>query len=94
MSQWHATLANSTLELGAKLTILSQHQVVRVMTSDTLSIETPSGQRFSAQVLDRTDGAIKLALHDGALVALEMLRDESLHPPGKAPFSSQIWMVH
>lgn len=96
MSQWHADIDLPSLESGARLTVLSDHQVVRVVTTDTLSIEIPSGQRFSAVVLDRTAGDIKLILDDGTPVSLGMLVDESLHPTcdDADVFSRQIWVAH
>jgi hypothetical protein len=96
MTQWHADLDGPALVRGAMLTVLSDHHVVRVETADTLSIEIPSGTRVSAMVLDRTGGAIRLALHDGSSVSLEMQRDESLRPPSEhaVPFSRQLWVVH
>lgn len=96
MSQWHAGIDQPSLASGALLTVLSDHHVVRVVTTDMLSIETPSGQRFSAVVLDRTAGDIKLILTDGSSVSLGMLIDESLHPPGEDTdvFSRQVWVAH
>ena len=96
MAQWHADIDGSSLSSGTKLRVLSDHQVVRVVTADTLSIETPSGPRISAMVLDRTEGTIRLALHDGRLATLDMLLDVSLHPPHEQPevFSSQVWLVN
>jgi hypothetical protein len=92
MTLWHADLDTPALEAGANLTVASDHQVVRVVTSDTLSIETPDGQRFSAHVLDRTLGALNLALGDGRNFALAMKLDESLHHPANARvFSRQVW---
>ena len=96
MTQWHANTDRSDIGPGVKLTVLSDHHVVRVVTADTLSIETPAGPRLSAMVLDRTGGSIRLALSDGQAVELKMLADISLHPPGQKPqiFSSQVWVVH
>jgi hypothetical protein len=96
MTQWHADVDGAALGTGARLTVLSQHHVVRVVTADTLSIEAPDGQRFSAVVLDRTEGDIRLILDDGSSVALVMLLDESLLPPGENPavFSRQVWLAH
>ena len=50
MTQWHADIDHANLSSGVKLTVLSQHHVVRVVTADTLSIETPGGQRTQAQI--------------------------------------------
>ena len=96
MAQWHADTDGSTVTSGTKVRVLSDHQVVRVVTSDTLSIETPSGPRISAIVLDRTGRKIRLAFHDGRLATLEMFLDDSLHSPHEQPeiFSSQVWIVH
>ena len=97
MSQWHADLDRPDAKAGARLTVVSDHQVVRVVTADTLSIETPSGPRFSAMVLDRTASDLKLVLDDGTLLVLEIVIDESLRPPDEATtasFSSQTWLVH
>src|SRR3569623_108575 len=96
MAQWHADIDGSTLTTGTKVRVLSDHQVVRVVTADTLSIETSSGPRISAMVLDRTEGKIRLALSDGRLATLDMLLDVSLHPPHELPeiYSSQVWLVN
>lgn len=96
MTQWHADIDTAALSPGARVTVLSQHHVVRVMTADTLSIETPIGHRFSAQVLDRTQGVISLVLDDGTPFALQMEVDESLVPPGthSSVFSGQVWVAH
>ena len=98
MSQWHADLDGATLAKGARLTVLSQHRVVRVLTADTLSIETPDGQRFGAVVVDRTAGEIRLVADDGPQVSLELLLDESLPSAEQIPgtfsrgtFSRQVW---
>jgi hypothetical protein len=96
MTQWHADIDSAKLSAGVKLTVLSQHHVVRVVTADTLSIEGASGQRAEAVVLDRTGGAIRLMLDDQAFT-LEILVDESLHsPPGdrSTVFSRQVWLTH
>ena len=94
--QWHADIDGSNVISGTKIRVISDHQVVRVVTADTLSIETPSGPRISAMVLDRTEGTIQLALGDGRSVTLEMLVDVSLKSPDEQPqvFSSQVWIVH
>lgn len=96
MTQWHADVDAVPLARGAHLTVLSQHHVVRVLTADTLSIETPNGQRLSAVVLDRTEGDIRLVLEDGTPVSLGILVDESLLPPGgnNDVFSRQVWVAH
>jgi hypothetical protein len=93
VSQWHADLDGATLARGARLTVLSDHRVVRVLTADTLSIETPDGQRFAALVVDRTAGDIRLVADDGPQVSLELLLDESLPSPEPTPgvFSRQVW---
>lgn len=96
MTLWHADIDGPALASGADMTVASEHHVVRVLTSDTLSIETPGGQRFSALVLDRTMDALSLVLDDGRRVALSMKLDESLeHPAGiPAVFSRQIWRMN
>lgn len=92
MTLWHADLDTPALGAGTNLTVASQHHVVRLLTSDTLSIETPDGQRFSAHILDRTLGALSLTLGDGRSFALAMKLDESLHHPTNAQvFSRQVW---
>ena len=92
MTLWHADLDTPALGRSANLTVASEHHVVRVLTSDTLSIETPDGQRFSAQVRDRTMNALSLTLGDGRNFALAMKLDESLHHPNKPQvFSRQVW---
>jgi hypothetical protein len=96
VTHWHAAIDRPAIGLGTKLTVLSDHQVVRVITADSLSIEMPSGLRLSAVVLDRTAGDIRLALSDGRAVSLEILLDDNLRPSSEraAAFSSQVWEVH
>lgn len=95
MTQWHAEIDRSVLAAGVRLTVMSEHHVVRVITADTLSIEIPGGQRLSAVVLDRTGGDIKLVQDNGQTFCLEMMLDESLHH-GASPeiFSRQVWLTH
>ena len=97
MTQWHAAIDKPLLGTGAKLTVISDHHVVRVTTADTLSIEAPDGQRFSAQVLDRTAQNMRLALEDGTALRLEIVVDESLHAPSGRQaevFSRQVWLAN
>ena len=95
MTQWHADVDGAALATGARLTVFSRHRVVRVVTADTLSIETPDGQRFSAVVVDRTAGNIKLVVDNGPPVSLGIQLDESLPAPDEsaAVFSRQVWMA-
>jgi hypothetical protein len=96
MSLWHAEIDQPIFVNGAKVTLLSDHRVVRVMTADTLSIQTPAGHKFSCVVEDRTGSDIRVILADGQPISLEMVIDESIHPPtaGKNIFSRQVWMAH
>ena len=96
MTRWHADIDRAGFATGARLTVLSPDELVRVLTADTFLIETPSGQRFSAVVFDRTGGALRMVLDDGVSVSLEILVDESLHPPANCPavFSRQVWLTH
>ena len=75
--------------------MLSHHHLVRVVTSDTLLIQTPDGQRVSALVLDRTAGRLRPALPDGQMVSLALLSDDSLQTPEPgAVFSQQKWLTN
>jgi hypothetical protein len=96
MSLWHAEIDQPKFVDGAKITLLSDHRVVRVVTADTLSIETPTGHKFSGVVEDRTGSDIRMILADGQPISLEMVIDESIHPPtaSKNVFSRQVWMAH
>lgn len=95
MTQWHADLGGPGLGAGTELTVQSHHHVVRVMTADTIMIQTPDGQRFSALVLDRTGPRIQLTLTDGRRSSLELLVDEAFRPQeAGAVFSSQTWRSH
>lgn len=95
MSQWYADLDQAELGRGANLTVVSEHQVVRVITSDTLSIQRPDGQRLTAFVQDRTAGRIRLVLQDGRRVSLRLGFDEAFDPVGPgAPFSRQKWLIN
>lgn len=93
MTHWHADINAATLTSGATLTVLSQHHVVRLVTADTLAIDTTNGKCLSAVVLDRSDVGVRLDLGDGEHVVLGMLVDESLLPPGenRLAFSRQVW---
>jgi len=96
VTQWHADLDQAELGAGAELTVLSDHMVVRLISSDTLSIERPDGQRFSAIIRDRTEGNISLVLEDGRTVSLRLWLDETFSPgadPG-ATFSRQKWVTN
>lgn len=95
MSQWHASIDQPTLTSGVRLSVISDHHVVRVVTADTLSIRTPSGQRLAAMVLDRTASHLRLILDDGSAVSLDMLLDERLGAAGDDPdvFSRQTWLT-
>jgi len=96
MSQWHAEIDSAALKIGVYLTVRSPHRVVRVVTADTLSIQTTTGDRISAVVLDRTADDLRLVLPDGRSVELEMLRDETstLQVERADGFSSQTWLAH
>lgn len=95
MTLWHADLNSLALSPGAHLTVLSHHHVVRVLTSDTLLIESADGQRFTAMVLDRTADRIELVLPDGRCVTLKLLVDASLQPTeAGSVFSHQKWVTH
>jgi hypothetical protein len=95
MTQWHADV-DMPLGSGAKVTVQSQHHVVRIVKADTLSIQTPDGQRFSAVVLERAPDDLRLILDNGQAFSMRMLLDDSLHPPREPPevFSRQIWLTH
>jgi hypothetical protein len=96
MSLWHGEIDQPNFVNGAKVTLLSDHRVVSVMTADTLSIETPAGHKFSGVVEYRTGSDIQLKLADGQPISLEMVIDESIHPPtaSKNVYSRQVWMAH
>ena len=96
MSLWHAEIDQPNFVNGAKVTLLSDHRVVRVVTADTLSIQTPTGHKFSGLVEGRTGSDIRLILADGQPISLEMVIDESIHPPttSKNVFSRQVWVTH
>jgi hypothetical protein len=96
MSHWHAGADAPIAASGSRLTVLSDHHVVRVVTADSLSIEMPSGMRVGAVVVDRTGKSLSLVLEDGSPLALSMSVDESLLPPGedKTTFSRQVWTTN
>jgi hypothetical protein len=60
VTQWHADIDEATMAPGVKLTVLSEHHVVRVITADTLSIQDSSGQCLSAVVVRRSAGDLNL----------------------------------
>lgn len=93
LSQWHADLDGRTLGPGSLVTVLSHHQVVRVLSSDTLIIEDADGQRHPAFVLDRTGSRIQLVMPDGHRRSLELKVDMALHEPQPGEvFSHQTWV--
>jgi|EndMetStandDraft_7_1072992.scaffolds.fasta_scaffold02820_2 hypothetical protein len=93
MSHWHADANAPIATAGTRLTVLSDHQVVRLVTADSLSIELPSGMRVEALVSDRTGERLSIVLDDGRPLDLSMSIDESLLPPGqqRTTFSRQVW---
>lgn len=96
MTRWHADLDMQTLAPGATVTVSSHHQVVRMIIADTLSIQFPDGQRFSALVMGREPGRMDLVLHDGHICSLDIALDQSFPSPREAigVFSRQTWVVH
>lgn len=95
MTQWHADLDAKALRPGSAVTVLSHHHIVRVVTSDTLLIQRPDGQRVAALVLDRSGGRIRLALPDGQMVSLALQSDDSLQALEQgAVFSQQKWLTN
>ena len=95
MSFWHADATKAAFDIGEELLVVSDHQVVRVVTADQVLIETPAGERANAIVLDRTGELLSLALPDGRLVHLSMTDDQSLSPQvGRLPFSKQLWTIN
>lgn len=95
MMHWHADINAAAFTSGATLTVLSQHQVVRLARADTLTIDTTNGQSISAVVLNPSDVGVRLDLGDGERVFLAMLVDEGLLPPGenRLAFSRQVWLA-
>lgn len=95
MTHWHADLNAATLTAGVTLTVLSQHQVVRLVRSDTLAIDNTNGQCLSAVVLDHGSDGLHLDLGNGQSILLGMLVDESLLPPGenRLAFSREVWLA-
>ena len=58
MTQWHADIDSANLSSGVKLTVASQHHVVRVVTADTLSIEAPAGNELTlSSSIERAAGS-------------------------------------
>lgn len=92
---WHADTDTQSLATGARMLVVSDHRVVRVVTADQLSIETPSGNRLSAVVADRTGEKLVLALPDGTPVQLSLQSDCSLDEvQAGLDFSRQLWVVN
>jgi hypothetical protein len=95
MSMWHADTNAPALNQGARVLVLSSHRVVRVLTADQLSIQTPSGDRVSAVVLDRTGAQMRLSFAEGDPISLSMISDESLERRQVGEeFSRQVWIVN
>ena len=95
MSLWHADTNAASLAAGARMLVVSADRIVRVMTADQLSIETPGGNRLRAVVLDRTGERLTLGLPDGTPVRLSM-RSDCSHDDTQAglDFSRQLWVVN
>ena len=55
MAMWRADTDAASLATGARMAVVGDDRVVRVVTADRLSIETSNGNRLSAVVADRLD---------------------------------------
>ena len=93
---WPADINAAAFTSDATLTVLSQHQVVRLARADTLTIDTTNGQCLSAVVLDHSDVGVRLDLGDGERVFLTMTVARRLCPVGRSSprrRSGQPWCV-
>jgi hypothetical protein len=96
LTHWHADLDAQKLGAGASIIVFSDHRPVRVIVADTLSIQSPDGQRSSAVVIEREGETIGLAAQDGTVCSLRLSLDQSFPSPEDHldVFSRQTWIVH
>ena len=94
MSLWHADLDGPALVSGAGVEVFNDHRVVRVVTSDQVSIQTPSGARLTAVVIDRTGDELTLSMPEASPVILSLIEDDSFAPKAGQAFSRQVWVVN
>ena len=95
MAMWRADTDAASLATGARMAVVSDDRVVRVVTADQLSIDTSNGNRLSAVVADRIGERLVLALPDGTPVRLPLGSDGSLDDaPAGSDLSRQLWVVN
>jgi hypothetical protein len=95
VSVWHADLNTPALVVGSHVNVFGDHQAVRVLTADQLSIATLGGQRLSAIVLDRTGAVITLSVAAGVPVSLSIVAQGQFAGSSRgAQTSHQEWVVN
>jgi hypothetical protein len=95
MSNWQADASSQSFASGAKILVISPHEMVRIVTADRLSIETPDRNRISALVIDRTRDHLTLSMPDGRPLCLSNYAiDDSADESSGTPFSRQLWIVN
>lgn len=93
MVVWHAHVDTQALATGSRVSVLSDHDRVRVKTADQMWIETLDGQRTVVLVMDRSGKRMALSASDGASYQMSALVGPSTLDPGE-PFSQEVWLVH
>jgi hypothetical protein len=93
MVVWHAHLDTDALATGSRVSVLSDHDRVRVKTADQMWIESPDGQRTVVLVIDRSGKRMVLSAYDGASYQMSALVGPTTVDPGK-PYSHEVWLVN
>jgi hypothetical protein len=93
MVVWHAHVDTNALTTGSRVSVLSDHDQVRVMTADQMWIESPDGQRMVTLVMDRDGERMKLSAYNGESYQMSALVGPT--PANRAgPFSHEVWLVN
>jgi hypothetical protein len=93
MAVWHAHVDTHALATGSRVSVLSDHNRIRVMTADQMWIELPSGQRVVALVMDRSGGRMMLSAYDGVAYQMSALAGPTRDDP-REPFSHEVWLIN
>jgi hypothetical protein len=93
MVVWHAHVDTHALAAGSRVSVMIDHDRVRVKTADQMWIESPDGQRTVVLVIDRSGRRMKLSAYDGASYQMSALVGPTAVDPGEQ-FSQEVWLVH
>jgi hypothetical protein len=93
MSLWHADMDGPSLARGAQVVVFNDHRVVRVVASDQILIETPTGARLNTMVVERSGTTLSLSVPDHLPARLSLVEDGTLSRRTGKAFSRQLWEV-